>query len=81
MCITERRWTRLVKGNHRLVNDHKTCSKSISGCYTPVEKWHAIHILFSHGTMLNNLPVNVGDTGSIPELGRSPEVENGNPLQ
>ena len=31
-----------------------------------------------------NLPANVGDirdVGSIPGLGRSPEVENGNPLQ
>ena len=34
--------------------------------------------------MLNNLPANAGDTGdvgSIPGLGRSPGVGNGNPLQ
>ena len=34
--------------------------------------------------MVNNLPANVGDerhVDSIPRLGRSPEVENGNPLQ
>ena len=31
--------------------------------------------------MLKNLLVNAGDTGSIPESGRSPEVENGNSLQ
>ena len=34
--------------------------------------------------MLKNLPGNagdVGDTGSIPGLGRSPGVRNGNPLQ
>ena len=36
------------------------------------------------GTMVNNLPSNAGytrDTGSIPGLGRSPGVGNGNPLQ
>ena len=34
--------------------------------------------------MVKNLPVNAGDSrdaGSIPGLGRSPEVGNGNPLQ
>ena len=27
------------------------------------------------------MPINAGDTGSIPESGRSPGVGNGNPLQ
>ena len=31
--------------------------------------------------MVKNLPVSAGDVGSIPELGRSPEVGNGNLLQ
>ena len=34
--------------------------------------------------MIKNLPArakDMGDTGSIPGLGRSPGVENGNPLQ
>ena len=31
--------------------------------------------------MLKNLPANMGDTGSIPGLGRSPGEGNGNPLQ
>ena len=31
--------------------------------------------------MVKNLPANVGDTGSIPGLGRSPGEGNGNPLQ
>ena len=31
--------------------------------------------------MLKNPPANAGDTGSIPESGRSPGGENGNPLQ
>ena len=34
--------------------------------------------------MVKNPPANTGavrDTGSIPGLGRSPEGENGNPLQ
>ena len=30
---------------------------------------------------LKNLPANAGDPGSIPGLGRSPRVRNGNPLQ
>ena len=30
---------------------------------------------------MKNLPANAGDVGSIPELGRSPIVGNGNPLQ
>ena len=36
------------------------------------------------GSVVKNLPVNVGDTGdagSIPELGRSPGEGNDNPLQ
>ena len=38
---------------------------------------------FPGGTVVKNLPANAGDvrdTGSIPGLGRSPGVENGNPL-
>ena len=31
--------------------------------------------------MAKNLPANAGDAGLIPELGRSPRVGNGNPLQ
>ena len=30
--------------------------------------------------MVKNLPANAGDAGSIPGLGRSPGVGNGNPL-
>ena len=30
--------------------------------------------------MAKNLPANLGNSGSIPELGRSLGVENGNPL-
>ena len=36
---------------------------------------------FPDGTMVKNLPANAGDAGSIPGLGRSPGVGNGNPLQ
>ena len=32
-------------------------------------------------SVVKKLPANAGDVGSIPELGRSPEEENGNPLQ
>ena len=30
---------------------------------------------------VKNLPASVGDTGSIPESGRSPEEGNGNPFR
>ena len=38
---------------------------------------------FPGGAVVKNPPANAGDTrdtGSIPESGRSPGVENGNPL-
>ena len=36
---------------------------------------------FLGGSVLDNLPANAGDAGSIPASGRSPEEGNGNPLQ
>ena len=39
---------------------------------------------FPDGSGVKNLPAdaeNAGDTGLIPKSGRSPEEENGNPLQ
>ena len=39
---------------------------------------------FPGGTVVKNLPASAGDTrdtGSVPQLGRSPGVENDNPLQ
>ena len=36
---------------------------------------------FSGGSVLKNLPANVGDAGSIPALGRSSGEGNGNTLQ
>ena len=36
---------------------------------------------FPGGSVVKNLLANVGDTDLIPGLGRSPEGENGNPLQ
>ena len=36
---------------------------------------------FPGGSVVKNLPVNVGDAGLIPGLGRSPGEGNGNPLQ
>ena len=36
---------------------------------------------FPGGSGVKNLPVNAGDAGSIPGLGRSPGEGNGNPLQ
>ena len=36
---------------------------------------------FPGGPVIKNLPANAGDTGSIPGLGRFPEVGDGNPFQ
>ena len=39
---------------------------------------------FPGGSVVKNLPASIGDTGdtgSIPETGRSPGAGNGNPLQ
>ena len=36
---------------------------------------------FLGGAVVNNLSANAGDMGSIPGLGRSPRVVNGNPHQ
>ena len=36
---------------------------------------------FPGDSVAKNLPANAGDSGSIPELGRSPGKGNGNPLQ
>ena len=36
---------------------------------------------FPGGLVVKNLTANAGDLGLIPELGRSPGEENGNPLQ
>ena len=36
---------------------------------------------FPNGVVVKNPPANVGDTGSIPGLGRAPGGGNGNPLQ
>ena len=36
---------------------------------------------FPGGSVVKNPPANAGDTGLIPELGRSPGEGNGNPLQ
>ena len=36
---------------------------------------------FPGGTVVKNPPASAGDMGSIPGLGRSPGIRNGNPLQ
>ena len=35
---------------------------------------------FPGGSVVKNMPANVGDMGSIPGLGRSPGKGNGNPF-
>ena len=36
---------------------------------------------FPGGSVVKNPPANAGDAGLFPELGRTPGVGNGNPLQ
>jgi len=36
---------------------------------------------FPSGSVVNNLPVNAGDSSSVPESERSSGERNGNPLQ
>ena len=36
---------------------------------------------FPADSVVQNLPTNAGDTGSVPGLGKSPGEGNGNPLQ
>ena len=51
--------------------------------------WRACRFIASEGNngfpgssvVKKNPPANIGDVGSIPELGRSPAEGNGNPLQ
>ena len=40
-----------------------------------------LSLCFPGGSVVKNLSANAGDLGSIPGLGRSPGVGNGNPLQ
>ena len=51
----------------------------------PYFAWHIVGryllIIFPGGSMVKNLPVNAGDTGVIPRLGRFPGEGNGNRLQ
>ena len=50
-------------------------------CYVFLGKMTAKQYCDSQKCNVNNLPVNAGDVGSIPRLGRSPGEGNGNPLQ
>ena len=52
--------------------------RMIPGLFTPFD---LCCVLFPGGSVIKNLPTNVGDMGSIPGLGRSPGERNGNPLQ
>ena len=43
--------------------------------------WPQAIIEFAGDSVVNSLPANAGDTGSIPGLRRTPGGGNGNPLQ
>ena len=46
-----------------------------------LESFHHLSLSVLSGAVVNNPPVNAGDTGSIPGSGRYPRGGNGNPLQ
>ena len=53
-------------------------------CPGHLHSWSGIRQVYPTGMLPRwrwNLPVNVGDVHSIPELGRCPGEGNGNPLQ
>ena len=56
------------------VQSQSQCKGEISQVLFP-------HSGFPGGSVVKNLPVNAGDSGSIPGLGRSPGEGNGSPLQ
>ena len=43
--------------------------------------WHWNNVGFPSGTVVKNLPANVGGMGLIPGLGRCPGGASGNPFQ
>ena len=50
--------------------------------HTHTHTYWLIYVLgFPNGSVVKNLPVNAGDTGSIPRSGRYTGEQNGNPLQ
>ena len=53
------------------------CPFSLSLFKTP----YPLELGFPGGSVVKNLPINAGDVGSLPGLGRCPGGENGNPLQ
>ena len=46
-----------------------------------LESFHYLSLSLLIGAVVNNPPVNAGDTGSIPGSGRSPGGGHGNPFQ
>ena len=58
----------------------KRNNKNILSCQT-LSQSIVLKKGFPGGSVINNLPANAGDVGSIPESGTFPEEVNGNPLQ
>ena len=56
----------------------------VQGTFAQIDKIKLTHPClggFPGGSVVKNLPANAGDMSSIPGSGRSPGVENGNPLK
>ena len=47
----------------------------------PLDEGHVVHAFFPGGSVVKNLPVNVGEEVSVSRLGTSPREGDGNPLQ
>ena len=69
-----------VTAQHTLRHSHPTLSSPVN---SPQVFWlkGKLNFCFPGGTVVKNPPVNAGDMGLTPGLGRSPEEENGNPFQ
>ena len=75
---------RVSQSNHRGEDGPSTLvrhSLYSESCYLFLLSVHQEYWGFPDGSAVKNLPVNAGDVGSIPGLGRSPEEGNGKPLQ
>ena len=75
--------TGMWKGSKEMVSFHGGVFKHIHGLQAESQQRGEQLVLCKrdHGASLLAQMVNAGDLGSIPESGRSPGEENGNPLQ
>ena len=61
---------------HRVTKSQRPWKRLSAHAHTRI-----IILSFSGDSVVKNLPASAEDAGSIPELGRYPGEENGNPIQ